>query len=227
MRTLAAVIGGLFFWALIVPASAKVQCSCPNVPADGEGNSSCSASESHNRCTLDFNLFGKESEDRAAELLRKYGVKKIVRADSSFNAVENLRQLAYSKSDDIPSLVALYLIVAAGDYYARAPGALPADGMKEIIASVESPAVSRALIEAFQASSMKTWDIVSDAELRRQRPAVEKAMNTRRIGHTTVSHGCIEVATKSGLWVMFKAAWSPSRIFEDCGGRDRRRRLDR
>jgi hypothetical protein len=73
---------GLIIALMSISASAKVQCSCPKVPADGEGNTSCSASESGGRCTIDFNLFGLESERRAAQLLIDFAHTKLTLPDA-------------------------------------------------------------------------------------------------------------------------------------------------
>lgn len=57
---------------LLVPwptLAGEVQCNCPSVPAEGTGDTSCSATESNEVCTIDFNTFAIEDEQAALELL--------------------------------------------------------------------------------------------------------------------------------------------------------------
>jgi hypothetical protein len=194
-----------------ISASAKVQCSCPTVPADGEGNTSCSASESGGRCTIDFNLFGPENEMRAAQLLGQFGHIQLTLPDAALPPDQALRKMSSSREGQLVDAVLIYLTVAAGEQYARTPQSVPLGGLKELVDAARSDGLKRLINKAFNLDAMKQWWGLSDESLRRLSIPVE------RVGSAIVSPGCIEFKTSEGLWIMFKANWSPARIIPRCG----------
>ena len=66
-------IAVFFLYFGVATANAGVKCTCPTIDAEGEGNTSCSVSESNNKCTIDYNLFA-EREARAAQLLAEFNI---------------------------------------------------------------------------------------------------------------------------------------------------------
>lgn len=203
---------GLLFALVPMPVSAKVQCSCPKVPADGEGNTSCSASENSGRCTIDFNLFGPESEKRAVELLTQYGKTRIEPPEPGVSAVEWLNTRTPQQLVDA---VLVYMTVAAGNQKARSPNAFPLDGLRELVEVIRSDSLSKLVSSAFGQDAQKKWSTYSDESLR------GRAIPFDNIRGAVVSPGCVEFTTTSGLWVMFKASWSPARVTPGCGGREK------
>jgi hypothetical protein len=71
MSAITKVFTGAFVCSFSYAYGADIQCSCPNIAADGVGNSSCSASELDSRCTVDFNFFSERVEQEAADFLEK------------------------------------------------------------------------------------------------------------------------------------------------------------
>ena len=193
------------------PVSAKVQCSCPTVSADGEGNTSCSASESAGRCTIDFNLFGLESEMRAAELLNNLGLKGLRIPDPTLSPSQSLAELSSSREEGLVDAVLIYMTVAAGNQYARIPQSVPLKSLTELVEAARSNDLKRLIYEAFGRGARQEWLSYSDKDL------TIRAIRDERVGRAIVSPGCIEFTTSDGLWIMFKTNWSPARIVPRCG----------
>ena len=198
---------GLLFTLVAIPASAKVQCSCPNISADGEGNTSCSASESGRLCTIDFHLFGPESEKRAAELLARFGKVNLKPPEPGASAVE---WLSSSPPEQVIDAVLVYMTVAAGDQNARAPDSVPLGSLFELVDAVRKDSLRTRILDAFSRGAQEKWSTQSDEGLRRSPIPFEN------IGAAIVSPGCVEFRTTAGLWMMFKASWSPARVTQGC-----------
>lgn len=194
-----------------ISVSAKVQCSCPTISADGEGNTSCSASESDGRCTIDFNLFGKESETRAAELLRNLGRKGLTIPNPTLSPSQSLTTLSKSREQELVDAVLIYMTVAAGNQYARLPQSVPVDSLKELVDAACSDDLKKRIYGAFNQNALQQWWGCSDEDLR------NRQIRSETVGGAIVSPGCIEFTTSNGLWIMFKTNWSPARIFPRCG----------
>jgi hypothetical protein len=196
---------------MAIPANGKVQCSCPKVPADGEGLTSCSASESGGRCNIDFNLFGLESERRAAQLLIESGHMKLTLSDTELNPFQSLQTLSLVGEERLVDTVLIYMTVAAGNQSARIPRSVPLKSLRELVDAARSNNLRRHINAAFNVDAMKMWMDRSDEYLR------GVSIRTETIGRAIVSPGCIEFTTSEGLWIMFKANWSPARIAPRCG----------
>src|SRR4051794_23155083 len=91
------------------PAWAVTQCTCPKIAASGVGDTSCSASEADNKCTVDFNVFF-ERENRAVDLLSKAGVPQIRMPDPTISANVVLQQYR-SDPDRLVDAILIYLFV--------------------------------------------------------------------------------------------------------------------
>jgi hypothetical protein len=202
---------------LIFPMSlhsqSKVQCSCPKIPADGEGNTSCSAAEIRGRCNIDFNLFGPENEKRAAELLSTSSGRNISVPYPNLSADDALVALSSTTGEKLQDAILVYLAVAAADHNARHSEKLvPSAGLKELVEAVRSTDLATAISNNFSSRQRLLWSGRPNNELRKlDRPV------TTTIRGATVSPGCIEFTTNE-LWMMFKVNWSPARIRPDCGG---------
>jgi len=191
-------------------AQSKVQCSCQTIPADGEGNTSCSAAESGGRCTIDFNLFGPESESRAAALLTRYGRKDPTLPDPGLSPVEALRVMSSRDRQQLVDAVLIYMVVAAGNQSVRAPQSVPLDGLRELVKAVGSDQLTESIDKAFNLEALNQWSRVTNEELRRGTIPVQN------IGRAFISPGCVEFTTSGGLWMMFKANWSAARVLPTC-----------
>ncbi len=197
-------------------SQSKPQCSCPTIPADGQGNTSCSVNESGGRCTIDYNLFGPENERRAAELLFKFSGRAIKAPDPNLSADEALQALSSKTGDELQDAILVYLAVAAGDQDSRYRGTVPLDQLKEVVEIVKSTDVARLITENFSANQRLKWAEQSNDVLAK----IELPAPVTKNG-ATVSPGCIEFMTSNRsnrAWMMFKAKWSPTRIKPTCGG---------
>src|ERR1700757_1644699 len=130
-------------------AQSKVQCSCKTVSADGEGNTSCSVSESQaqngKHCTIDFNLFGVESENRAADLLIKYAEVQVKKPNAEVGPEQSLLNLSAKSSEELLDAILVYLTVAVADQGAKYEKTLSnadLNSLKELAAAVRSPELS-------------------------------------------------------------------------------------
>lgn len=197
------------------PVSAKVQCSCPTISADGEGNTSCSASESDGRCTIDFNLFGSESEMRAAKLLQNIGYTDLKAPNFTLSPSQALAAMSSSSEKNLVDAILVYMTVAAGNQYARIPQSVPLEGLKELVNVARSKDLKKLIYEAFNKAASEEWLNYSDIDLR------GRGIQTKTVGRAIASPGCIEFTTSAGLWIMFKTNWSPARIFPRCGSSTR------
>jgi hypothetical protein len=183
------------------PARAVTQCACPKVPASGAGNTSCSASESNGKCTVDFNIFF-EREARAVALLSRAGVQLRV-PDPNSSATLGLAQLK-NEPNQLADAILIYLTVALS----AQPNANDLNQVVQRIAStVRSGPISARLVTAF--------DPTGGAGLPgADNPSLDNFdVNTRG----RIVPGCIELFT-GDTWVMFKTNWSPYAAAPRCGG---------
>jgi len=193
--------------ALVLSAAeGKIQCSCPKIPADGEGNSSCSTAEVNSRCSIDFNIFGLEAENRAASILAKAAGTPITIPPQGPSTVETLRTL---RPEQVVDAVLVYLAVAAGNLVGRDSKYLNEAAFKALVDSVRKS--SSSIGQAFDSSGAAKWVGISDEDLR-QRPDYSVA----RDGFLLIAPGCVEASLPGNTWVMFKANWSPARVFPQC-----------
>src|SRR5437763_632892 len=95
-------------------ASAEVRCSCPRISATGVGSTSCSASESDGRCTIDFNVFG-ERERPAAELLRRFRPGAFYLPDPSADSASALVEASQGPGSRLTDAVLVYMLVALAE----------------------------------------------------------------------------------------------------------------
>ncbi len=182
------------------PARAATECACPKVPASGVGNTSCSASESNGKCTVDFNIFF-EREARATALLSKAGVQLRV-PDPSLSASVGLAQLK-NEPNQLADAILIYLTVALS----AQPNANELNQVVQRIAStVRSGTISSRLVTAFDPSAGAGLP-------RSDNPPLDNFDGTRG----RIVPGCIELFA-GDTWVMFKTNWSPYAATPRCGG---------
>ncbi len=199
---------GLILVLMSIPASGKVQCSCPKIAADGEGQTSCSASESGGRCTIDFNLFGQASEKRAADLIRRHGERPKLKPPNPELAPDAaLRELSLQGGDALIDAVLVYMTVAAGNQSAREPKSVPLGDLQELVKAIGTVPLAKRIEQAFNQQALQQW-------ANRSPQAKIPPEPDQRF---TISPGCVEFTSSGGLWLMFKTAWSPARIFPRCG----------
>src|SRR5580704_5368092 len=184
-----------------IPASAATtQCTCPKVPASGVGNSSCSASESNGKCTVDFNIFA-EREARAAALLRRADVQLYV-PDPNRDAIIGLAELK-SQPNKLVDAIIIYLAVALS----AQPNANDlTEVVRTIATTVRSPVISSRLDTAFDPSA-------GFGLARSDNPPLENFGGIKG----RIVQGCIELFI-GDTWVMFKTSWSPYASTPRCGG---------
>jgi hypothetical protein len=182
------------------PARAETQCTCPKVAASGVGNTSCSASESNSKCTVDFNIFF-EREARATALLSRAGLQLSV-PDSNLSASIGLAQLK-NQPNQLADAILIYLTVALS----AQPNANELNQVVQRIAStVRSGTISSRLVTAFDPSA--------GAGLQRSdNPQLDDFDGMRG----RIVPGCIELFI-GDTWVMFKTNWSPYAATPRCGG---------
>lgn len=210
----------LMIFALGMPeAFGETQCSCPTVKADGVGNSSCSASESSDsgRCKIDFNEFGTR-EARAADILAGTRVSNLNwNRDTRFslapqfgNARERLlvfRTPLLEINGQLADVILLYLTVAAAGLTDAPPDSKFA---KQIVrAGAKAAEHKEEIQEAFGSRQIEIWRGREDRSL-----SIEWQMFLRT-DNVDIAPGCIEVLS-DGLWMMYKAFWSPARKAPQC-----------
>ena len=202
----------LFIVVLSISANAKVQCHCPKVPADGEGNTSCSASEAADRCTIDFNLFGRQSEERAAQMLSKYAdIRVEPLPNPNLGTDEALKALSSSSQPkQLLDAVLVYLTVALGEQNVKHPDSVRLQDLQELGHAVREGKLAKEIVAAFDEHAFNKWSTYTDEDLRK-----EKILPSRT-DHSVIAPGCMEFKTTNGLWLMFKTSWSAARIWPRC-----------
>ena len=153
----------------------------------------------------------RESETRAAELIRNLGHKNIKRPNPDLRSDQSLQLLSSSGENQLVDAVLIYMTVAAGNQYARIPQSVPLDSLKELVVAVSSDKLKKIIYKAFSSSTLNKWLRYQDENLRELEIQIETE------GSALVSPGCIEFTTSEHLWVMFKTNWSPARIYPGCG----------
>jgi hypothetical protein len=197
------ILAALLF--IPTPGVAATQCTCPTIAASGAGNTSCSASERENKCTVDFNVFF-EREERAIQLLGSAGVTISSRPDPTANILQALGQVQ-GRPEQLADTILLYLMVALS----AQPNAAENSGfIRDVRDAVRSSAPR--LARAFDVSlRLRTNDDL------RQSPPDNVSFESFSSGlRGRIVEGCIELAMDR-TWVMFKANWSPYRLMPRCG----------
>ncbi|AGB43214.1 hypothetical protein Mesau_00728 [Mesorhizobium australicum WSM2073] len=205
----------ILLWAIALllfsdPVRAENNCSCPTVTADGRGDSSCSAAEASGQCTIDFNIFPPEAEQRAFDLLKSASKTPLSLPPAGENSVDAM-YTASSKGQTVEVLL-VYLAVAAAAQAQSHPGTIDTQALGEV-ATLVSDVGKDALKQAFSGETAKEFSAVKALP-----PGDIKSLVILSDQGLTVSPGCVEV-NKNGLWVMFKANWSPAALAPGCGAK--------
>jgi hypothetical protein len=195
---------------LSVSASAN-DCACPTVKAYGKGNTSCSASESDGRCTIDYNLFTPAAEQKAAELLGAASSSRI-QAPPPGASVQALMELSLGGETLLVDAVLVYLMVATADRVLDSDTADISGAARDVVRIV-TPFRAQ-IANAFSAAGTRQWLGTPDEKLRGVSPPAEASSFSDN--QLTLAPGCMEVRTTS-FWAMFKASWSPMRFTPRCG----------
>lgn len=200
-----------------LPAYAANQCSCPSIAADGKGNSSCNATETGSRCTIDFNRFPPPFEELARDSLNEIGASgaqsPILFPPETVTAVE---------VDQQESAIILRDIIARGGENQALVDTL----MVYLTVAVASREDGTALFKEHMSFFVElyAWLDANEEILRTAfiPPTVGSTPEVTRLGGqdgggltVQVALGCIE-ARSGGIWVMYKAFWSPSSSIGQC-----------
>ncbi len=183
------------------------QCTCPSVKAEGKGNTSCSASESGNWCTVDFNLFSPDIEQRAAAIVSTQLSGKVILQSPNMPAIRQLEEAGKLNSDQLVPLIATYMIVGAVNQLIDQPTTISEQAIKSAVKSLDSRDVKSYVVEAFSNTAMDWY--------RKPGSGGFSTSLVRRQKDFTLSPGCIEYRV-SGLWMMFKASWAAARNLRQC-----------
>jgi hypothetical protein len=190
----------MIFFSVASSAEAAVRCSCKTISADGEGNTSCSAAESNNRCTVDFNQFARERTDQAFSMAQDAPGISIKPPSPLENPIA-----ALATSPEKLPLVTVYLLVAAASLQSRFPGTFSSSDVKSLLSQVRQE--RQRIEDAFSDKQREDWSRTADANVGN--------FNVSVAGDVTTAPGCVEVYA-GGRWIMFKAAWSPARVTPRC-----------
>lgn len=196
------VLSAVFLLFADGPTWAVTQCTCPRVQASGVGNTSCSASESNGKCTVDFNIFF-ERENRAVDLLKRAGISSIHVPDPRNNAVIGLANMR-GRRDEFVDAILIYLTVALSAQ-SNANDLVPT--VRQIIDAVRSSSMADRILQAFDPSG------AGFLQPDRTNPVIENFPS--RIRGRMVP-GCMELFVDNA-WVMFKTNWSPFSNAPRCG----------
>lgn len=192
------------------PVHAENNCSCPTVTADGRGDSSCSAAEASGQCTIDFNIFPPEREQRAFDLLKAAGKAPVSLPPAGENSVDAM--YTASANGQTVEVLLVYLAIAAADQAETHPGTFDPQALGEIAAQV-SDVGKDAINQAFSAEAAKQFSANKPLS-----PGDAKSLVMLSADGLIITPGCVEVNRK-GLWVMFKANWSPAALAPGCGAK--------
>lgn len=203
----------ILLWAVALllsgPVRAENNCTCPTVTADGKGDSSCSAAEASGQCTIDFNIFPPEREQRAFDLMKSVTKVPLSLPPPGADSVDAMYKA--SANGQTVQVLLVYLAIAAADQEQAHPGTIDQGALGNIAAQV-TDAGKEAIEQAFSAEAAKEFSATSPLS-----PADSKGVVILNADGLIVSPGCVE-ATRNGLWVMFKAKWSPAALAPGCGG---------
>lgn len=177
------------------PVTAKIQCECPTIKAKGKGETSCSAVETNNQCEIDFNLFGPAAEERAFKVIKEEaGVDRLVFSPNNRSASDLWRL----DPELLTGTIAVYLFVAAANSGLN----LDIRFVKEVTTILQNANLKDHFgEEASRGADVSTVVSRSDSVVVR------------------FANGCVEAVHSNEIWVMYKAAWSPTPTgqFPQCG----------
>jgi hypothetical protein len=198
-------------------SAATIQCTCPSIAAEAKGNSSCSATETGSRCTIDFNRFPDFLESKAAEDLSKAldegvnfppeGVDKSFAESEESAAVlsEAIRVATESKNDDgFNQLLLIYLTIAVAS---RTDAENVYKGNADFFSDLRN-------VVSAQSASLQNAFKIPDAV-----PAIEGVVVGRaEYGKVSLifTPGCVE-ARSGEIWVMYKTYWASAARLPRCG----------
>ena len=191
-------------YVMAEPAHAAVKCSCPSIDADGEGNTSCSTSESGGRCTIDYNLFS-EREHRAADILGQLlGME--FPADGNLDTYESL--VRAEQREEVLEQIQLYLSIAAVDQLISHEETVPIQELLAVLDQLHK--YEEDIMIAFSAQMFHRFLELEAYEL--EQPESFILVDEDDV---VIAYGCISVMTHK-ISVMFKAWSSPTRAIPHC-----------
>ena len=182
-------------------ALAMTQCKCESVDAVGEGNSSCSAAESNRKCTIDFNQFGQDAQQRAYSVIRQ--VEPMFSPHLSHRPVEASDVLTRDtrSAKELADTVVLYMAVAVTAQSGNRPSLSYDNGDLRALVALASD--KKELFESV---------FRNESRLFGGRGVGTHSFNTRY----TYSPGCMDIQLPRGLRVMFKTNWSRAAEMPRC-----------
>ena len=191
-------LAALIIMATTSAHAGEVQCSCPTVSAKGTGDTSCSATETGGKCTIDFNTFSFEDEQAAADLLASSTPWSITyqrfdrhKYPGGFNSEQAQLLANYDVSAFVDQLL-VYILVSG----------------VQMDFNLDSEALA-----------------ALHNSLRQNGPAIAKTFNGGGSsgiegefpGRALITRGCVEITLDRGsYWGMFKAFWAENRMSPQC-----------
>jgi len=199
-------------------ASAEVRCTCPTIPADGHGGTTCTGSEENNRCSLTYNQFPPDLVDSGVNLLRNATGRGIEAPNpalsNSFSELytQLLKDMGTAETSQILiDAIQVYLAIAVVVQGENIASDEMAEHMRSIVSAVEE---NRALVgSVFNFDAADLWMGVPDERL----PDPPQNFSAKEgVAGLRAAPGCVEIRAKTGIWVMFKINWSPTRLSPRC-----------
>ena len=167
-----------------------VKCKCPNIDAQGTGDSSCSASESSGRCTIAFNEFDTALERTAKNVLQKTVRWREIQFTELPSSSEFSRRNAIGLSQNPESLVDQILIYSLVSLTERG-------------IALEQDEHIKAAHDLLNKNAQQISNVFVKGGGKIQDEGV------------TVTLGCLAFRT-ADFWIMYKTAWSASIASDQC-----------
>jgi len=159
----------------------RVNCECPSISAKGTGNTSCSATENIDECTIDYNQFDPIIIEEAKSFVSQYTLRSI-----KYKHIRQSQQLFKLSPDNLVDQLLIYMMVAF------------VQSRKPIIVTKQ---LSEQLSVSFQSmQTKKNANKIHQAfhdESRRHK-------NSYKNKGVYVTNGCIELRIGNKFWVMYK-----------------------
>mgnify|MGYP000073690972 CR=1 FL=1 len=197
----------------------SVQCTCPTVNAEGTGNSSCSASESGGKCTVDFNHFDQEDKQTAANVWNRVLNGRNFSPNLDIKSWRDLLELQRKEPDAFISNLMVYLLVA---YVGGTQDIRDISRYEKVLRAVNSTLSERHKVDLLRRFSYETYYNFANMDLNNipyyslteYSNAITVPVPARDVS-VIIANGCIEVRSQN-FWLMYKAWWSPTARFPQC-----------
>jgi hypothetical protein len=201
------VLASVLF-SMDIRADDGVRCTCPEIKADGYGQTACSANESGSRCRVAYNQFARGSIDRALRAFNEAGQKPQAVENLSFRDIPPSQRFQFL--DEKARVEAVSVSAAMAAAYA---GAFSKDDAQQLYAALMHGSVRDFVSNSFNKEAVERG--------RRALQSGASGFDKARAfdppnAKVFVSDGCVVVRT-SRNWFMYKTEWSPARSVPYCG----------